>query len=71
MYLLHPEYAKMGQHALNQRSFYEWIGEVNTFTKPVPCYSSGIKRFRKGINSIYGITFAANMDHVPQTITDN
>jgi len=56
VYLLHPEYAKMGQYAVNQRSFYEWIGEVNTFTKPVPCYSSGIKRLRKGLNSIVAVT---------------
>lgn len=36
----------------NHRSFYEWIGKVNTFDLPVPCFSTGVKELRKGINHI-------------------
>ncbi|GGB60392.1 hypothetical protein GCM10011409_42210 [Lentibacillus populi] len=36
-YLFHEELHRLGQHALNQRQFYEWIGSVNTFSLPVPC----------------------------------
>lgn len=52
VYLLHPELAERGQYALNQRNFYEWIGRVNTFELPVPCYSSGIRELRKGGNQV-------------------
>ncbi|WP_238654882.1 protein phosphatase 2C domain-containing protein [Paenibacillus piscarius] len=52
LYLLHPELAARGQYALNQRNYYEWIGFVNTFAQPVPCYSSGIRELRQGRNVI-------------------
>ena len=35
MYVFHDELHKLGQYALNQRHFYEWIGNVNTFDLPV------------------------------------
>src|SRR5690606_6276974 len=41
LYLFHEELHKLGQYAMNQRQFYEWIGFVNTFSLPVPCYTSG------------------------------
>ncbi|WP_413303391.1 protein phosphatase 2C domain-containing protein [Bacillus sp. 1P10SD] len=56
IYLLHEELHKLGQYALNQRQFYEWIGQVNTFEQPVPCYSSGIRELRKGINRLVMVT---------------
>ncbi|MEK4854103.1 protein phosphatase 2C domain-containing protein [Paenibacillus sp. FSL H7-0756] len=52
LYLLHPELAARGQYALGQRNYYEWIGFVNTFAQPVPCYSSGIRELRQGRNMI-------------------
>ncbi|MGE8203687.1 protein phosphatase 2C domain-containing protein [Heyndrickxia sp. NPDC080065] len=52
-YLFHSELAKLGQYQINQRQFYEWVGQVNTFEKVVPCYSSGIRELRKGINRIF------------------
>ena len=52
-YLFHPELAALGQYQINQRQFYEWIGQVNTFEQIVPCYSSGIRELRKGINRIF------------------
>ncbi|WP_042150039.1 protein phosphatase 2C domain-containing protein [Paucisalibacillus sp. EB02] len=51
-YLFHPELAKLGQYQLNQRQFFEWVGQVNTFEQVVPCYSSGIRELRKGLNRI-------------------
>lgn len=51
-YFLHPELAAFGQYQLNQRQFYEWIGQVNTFEQEVPCYSSGTRELRQGENGI-------------------
>lgn len=56
LYLFHPDYAKFDQYAVNQRSFFEWIGEVNSFSEPVPCYTTGIKRLRQGRNLILALT---------------
>jgi serine/threonine protein phosphatase PrpC len=51
-YLFHPELASLGQYQINQRQFYEWVGQVNTFDQIVPCYSRGIRELRKGINRV-------------------
>ncbi|MCR2823536.1 protein phosphatase 2C domain-containing protein [Lederbergia panacisoli] len=56
VYLLHEELHKLGQYKVNQRQFYEWIGFVNTFSLPVPCYSSGIRELRPGRNTILMLT---------------
>ncbi|MCW9132370.1 protein phosphatase 2C domain-containing protein [Bacillus paramycoides] len=56
IYVFHEELHKLGQHALNQRHFYEWIGNINTFSLPVPCYSSGIRELRTGKNRIVMVT---------------
>ncbi|MGK7377119.1 protein phosphatase 2C domain-containing protein [Planococcus sp. 1R117A] len=53
LYLFHPELVNFGQYQLNQRQFYEWIGQVNTFEGPVPCYSSGTKELRQGENHLF------------------
>lgn len=53
LYLFHPELAAFGQYQINQRQFYEWIGQVNTFEEEVPCYSVGVKELRKGENHIF------------------
>ncbi|MGB7998581.1 MAG: protein phosphatase 2C domain-containing protein [Anaerobacillus sp.] len=50
LYLLHPELEALGESVQNHRSFYEWIGEVNTFDAKVPCYSTGTKELRQGKN---------------------
>ena len=52
LYLLHPDLARLGQYALNQRNYYEWIGQVSTFSLPISCYSSGIRELRFGPNHI-------------------
>ncbi|MBM7693202.1 serine/threonine protein phosphatase PrpC [Peribacillus deserti] len=52
LYLFHEELAAFGQYELIQRSFYEWVGYVNTFELEVPCYSTGRKELRKGVNQI-------------------
>ena len=51
-YVFHPELAKLGQYQLNQRQFFEWVGQVNTFELVIPCYSSGVRELRKGLNRI-------------------
>lgn len=51
-FLFHPELAKLGQYQVNQRQFYEWVGQVNTFDQKVPCYSRGIRELRQGLNRI-------------------
>lgn len=52
-YLFHSELAHLGQYQINQRQFYEWVGQVNTFEQAVPCYSSGIRELRQGRNRIF------------------
>lgn len=52
-YLFHPELANLGQYQVNQRHFFEWIGQVNTFELPVACYSTGRKELRKGMNHLF------------------
>jgi serine/threonine protein phosphatase PrpC len=56
VYVLHPELANLRQYSLNQRNFFEWIGKVNTFELPVPCYSSGVRELRQGPNRIVMVT---------------
>jgi len=52
VYLLHPEFARLGQYALNQRSFHEWVGYRNTFDLDVPCYTSGVRQLGDGSNIV-------------------
>ncbi len=65
--LFHKYLIEMGEYQQNHRSFYEWIGEVNTFDKAVPCYSCGIKELRKGKNIIFmttdGLTECPNTEY--------
>lgn len=53
LYLFHPELEALGQHQLNQRQFYEWIGQVNTFEGAIPCYSSGTRELRQGVSRLF------------------
>jgi hypothetical protein len=52
LYLFHPELARLGQFALNQRSFFEWIGQRNTFDLAVPCYAAGTRELPPGPSRI-------------------
>lgn len=52
LHLFHPELARLGQFALTQRNFFEWIGERNTFDLAVPCYSTGVRELLPGNNTI-------------------
>lgn len=52
-YMLHPELAVLRQYQVNQRQFYEWIGQVNTFEQKVPCYTVGVKELRNGENRLF------------------
>ena len=53
LYLFHKDLVALGQYQLNQRHFYQWIGQVNTFEMEVPCYSVGLFELRKGENRIF------------------
>jgi hypothetical protein len=55
-YMHHPELSSLGQYQVNQRHFYEWIGQVNTFRQTVPCFSSGTMELRKGVNHLFMTT---------------
>ncbi len=56
VYLLHPELAALGQYALNQRQFFNWIGRVNTFDGPAPSFTAGVRELRGGLNHIVMLT---------------
>ncbi len=56
VFVLAPELAGLEQFALNQRQFYEWVGQANTFDLNEPCYSSGYRELRQGANTILMIT---------------
>jgi len=56
LYLFHRELSEMGQFQLNQRHFYEWVGQINTFDQLVPCFSSGTKELRTGENHLFVTT---------------
>ncbi|MGG0718144.1 protein phosphatase 2C domain-containing protein [Robertmurraya massiliosenegalensis] len=53
LYLDHPELSALNEYQQNHRSFYEWIGKVNTFELEVPCFSSGTKELRQGRNHLF------------------
>ncbi|WP_331243741.1 protein phosphatase 2C domain-containing protein [Planococcus antarcticus] len=52
LYAFHPELAAFGQYQVNQRQFYEWVGQVNTFEQQVPSFSSGVRELRQGENQL-------------------
>jgi serine/threonine protein phosphatase PrpC len=55
-YVLDPQLAPLGQFALNQRNFYEWVGHINTFDQPVPTYTRGVCNLSDGTSVILLIT---------------
>ena len=52
VYVFHPELSALHEYQQNHRSFYEWIGKVNTFDLTIPCYSMGTKELRTGKNHV-------------------
>ncbi|UOY92222.1 protein phosphatase 2C domain-containing protein [Ectobacillus sp. JY-23] len=56
LYILHPDLARLGQYAMNQRQFFEWVGHVNTFELDIPCYTTGVRELREGRNTIVLLT---------------
>jgi serine/threonine protein phosphatase PrpC len=69
LYLFHPELAALNEYQQNQRSFYQWVGQVHTFDLPVPCYSEGRKELRKGNNHIFLTT--DGLTECPNTSFEN
>src|SRR5262245_22789637 len=58
-YALHPELARRGQYALNQRSYFEWFGRVDSLRLDVPAYASGVHALRPGRTRIVLLTDGA------------
>lgn len=56
LYLLHPDLQRLGQHALTVRNYFEWIGERSSLALDVPCFSTGIRELRHGLNTIALVT---------------
>lgn len=56
LYVLHPDLVRFGQYMLNQRSFFEWVGRVNSLDLPVACYSTGVRELRRGHSRILLLT---------------
>jgi hypothetical protein len=54
-YVLDPQLVPLGQFALNQRNYYEWVGHINTFDQPVPTYTRGVCNLSDG-NSLIVMT---------------
>ena len=54
--LFHPQLAQLGQHQLNQRQFFEWVGNADSLRLPVACYSSGVRELREGRNVLALVT---------------
>ena len=55
-YLLHPDLMRLGQYALNQRQFFEWVGKVSGFTRRPFTYSSGVRALRRGWHDVLLVT---------------
>ncbi|QOY35395.1 protein phosphatase 2C domain-containing protein [Anaerobacillus isosaccharinicus] len=53
LHLNHPELSDLNEYQQNHRSFYEWIGKVNTFELEVPCFSTGTKELRQGRTHLF------------------
>lgn len=55
-FALHPELGGLGQFAMNQRHFYEWLGKSNIFDLEAPPFSSGVQELRSGLNAVVLVT---------------
>lgn len=55
-YLFHPELARLGQFALNQRQFFEWLGKVSGFYERPFTFSSGVRALRRGWHDVLLVT---------------
>ncbi len=55
-FALHSELAGLGQFAMNQRHFFEWVGKSNVFDLDVPALSTGVQELRQGRNSVVLVT---------------
>lgn len=56
LYLFHPEFAKLGQYRLNQRLFFQWLGQKNSLLLDLPCYAEGAIELRQGLNHLVLLT---------------
>ncbi len=52
LYVLHPEFARLGQYAINSRQFFQWVGRANSLVLDAPALTSGALELRGGLNRI-------------------
>lgn len=64
-YIFHPDLARQGEYQLNERRFFEWIGERNTFDQPVPSYTTGVHKLFSGVTIL-----ALTTDGLFESVTD-
>jgi hypothetical protein len=55
-YALHPELGGLGQFAMNQRHFFEWMGKSNIFDLDPPPFTQGVQELRTGLNAVVLVT---------------
>lgn len=56
LYIFHKEFNELGQFKVNQRIFYQWVGNSNSLDLEVPCYTTGTLHLRNGENKILLLT---------------
>lgn len=56
LYVFHKEFNELGQYRVNQRVFYQWLGNQNSLTLDVPCYTTGTLQLREGENKVLMLT---------------
>lgn len=56
VYVLHPDFERLGQVALNSRQFFEWVGASNSLSLDIPAYSQGVRVLRWGTSEIIMVT---------------
>lgn len=56
LFCFHKEFNNLVQYEVNQRNFYQWIGQKNSLNLKVPCYSSGTMQLRAGKSKILVLT---------------
>lgn len=64
-YIFHSDLARQGEFQLNERRFFEWIGERNTFDQPVPSYTTGNHKLIAGTTIL-----ALTTDGLFESVTD-
>ncbi|WP_218124010.1 protein phosphatase 2C domain-containing protein [Shouchella lonarensis] len=52
LYVFNEELASFHQYRMNQRQFFEFVGENSSLALDVPCYTTGVRELRNGKNVV-------------------